>query len=337
MKAFYLPLLCVILLSACGGDSAPNTNTPSPIPQPLDAQTLLNQATSDSDVAGILAYIQTRNDDAQIYVAGYREISSLTPIEQHDQFKIASISKLYIAIAVTRLVARERLHLNDSVATWLPEYISSIDNLESVTIEHLIKHRSGIPDFDSQVGFSWENPHTDLSQTLAFVFGKPADFEPNAEYEYSNTNYLLLGLIMDRVLGFEHEIFIQDEILTPLSLNNTLLHQSTTSNEAMVHGYWGGIDRIEQRYDIPGGSMVSTIADTGRFIRALNDGSLFEAGEEAIYPYFYTHSGWLPGYQSIAGYHQASNSVIILFVNSTGGQSESILRQTYDNLIKTLT
>ncbi|WP_164084617.1 serine hydrolase domain-containing protein [Alteromonas flava] len=336
-----MSVILVILLASCGGGSdgqtsaPPPTNTQPPAPQ-LSASEILQQAAQNPDVAGIMVYLQQADAAPQQYAAGVSNRMTANPMQTDQLFKVASISKLFIAIAATRLIADERLGMDDTLATWLPEYTAQIENAEGITLRQLIMHRSGVPDFDSQTGFSWQNAHTSLTDTLAYALNKPADFAPDSRYEYSNTNYLLLGLILDRVLTFSHHQYIQDELLTPLGMYNTYGLQADAPQEQLVHGYWQGVDRKTQTYAIPGGSMVSSVDDIGRFIRALNDGSLFSAQEAALYPYFYNHSGWLPGYQSIATYLPNSDTVLVIFVNSTGGNSEAVLQDTFDELLKTL-
>ena len=334
--------ICCTALLGCGGSSgSPDKNvsmpiSPAPPQAPITIESLVEQAADNADVAGVIAYVQQRSNAANLFAAGYSDLNANTAISSTDQFKIARISKLFIAVGATKLISAQRLHLSDSLAVWLPELSNRIENAESITVELLIEHRSGVPDFDSQSGFSWENAHTSLSDTLDFALDKPADFSPNARYEYSNTNYLLLGLIMDRLLSFNHEQMLIDDIIATLELNDTVLQQANADQQRLVHGYWNDVDRFDQVYAIPGGSMVSTIDDVGRFIRALNDGSLMTEEEQNFYRYFYNHSGWVPGYQSIAGYHQSTDSVVVIFVNSTGGASESIIRSTYDSIVDSL-
>lgn len=88
----------------------------------------------------------------------------------------------------------------------------------------------------------------------------------------------------------------------------------------------------------PGGSMVATAQDVGIFLRALNDGSLLNKQEQAIYSsvYKYEHTGLLPGYESIARYHKDIDAVVIQFVNTSGGNAWTISEIVYDNIIKML-
>jgi hypothetical protein len=89
---------------------------------------------------------------------------------------------------------------------------------------------------------------------------------------------------------------------------------------------------------VPGGSMVASAEDVGIFLRALNDGSLLNDREQAIYSsvYEYEHTGLLPGYSSIARYYKDIDAVVVLFVNTSGGESWSITEIVYDRIIKIL-
>ena len=190
----------------------------------------------------------------------------------------------------------------------------------------MLQHRSGIPDFDSQAGFDWQNSHSDIDDTLDYILGKSANFTPNSQYEYSNSNYLLIAKVMDKALGFDHSIFIKEQIFQPLALDNTFYQLEEVDITRMISGYWLGVDRTEQHYVIPGGSMVSTLQDTSKFIRALNTGTLMSAQEQETYRDVYGlgHSGWLPGYQSVARYNSDKDLVLIQFINSTGQGTENI-------------
>ncbi len=234
-------------------------------------------------------------------------------------------------MSVVKVHHQNLLSLDDSLAFWLPELSSQIANAEQITMRMLVQHCSGITDFDSQQGFSWENPHTDIDETLVFALDKPANFSPNAKYEYSNTNYLLLAKILAKALGYDHGIFIREQILVPLELTSTYVYPNEIDLSLLAKGYWHNIERSEQAYMIPGGAMISTIDDIGRFIRALNKGALLSDEERATYTqvYSFDHSGWLPGYQSIARYYQAKDLVLVQFVNTTGGSSEQIASDTF--------
>jgi CubicO group peptidase (beta-lactamase class C family) len=121
---------------------------------------------------------------------------------------------------------------------------------------------------------------------------------------------------MDNTLGFDNFLFIQEEILMPLNLNNTFSSLSEVNIEDVMSGYHVGhpFDLKENDY-----GMHATAEDVGIFLRALNDGTLFDQGEQEIYSsiYEYEHSGWVPGYQSFAKYNKDLDAVLIQFYSTT--------------------
>jgi CubicO group peptidase (beta-lactamase class C family) len=204
----------------------------------------------------------------------------------------------------------------------------------------LLQHCSGIPNFTDHDGFDWFTTQTEINKTLELVLDEPADFKPDARTSYSNTNYLLIGRILDKVLGYSHQQYIDSEILAPLGLTNTYSLLSQVEYEDVVSGYWYQYDDDLRHLDylIPGGSMVATAQDVGIFLRALNDGSLLNDDEHAIYSsiYEYEHTGWLPGYYSIARYHKDIDTVVVQFVNTTGGNTIMISAIVYNRIVKIL-
>lgn len=325
-------------LVACGGGTN-NTDVSTPdTPAPPSPPSSVPDIVADmaQSVDGVIVYVEQREKEPLIATAGISNRETQSPISAQQLFKTASISKLFIAVAATKLINEGAFQLQDSLALWLPELAERIENSHSITIEQIIQHRSGIPDFDSQTGFSWQAPHTNIDNTLAYALDKPADFAPNERYEYSNTNYLLLAKIMDTALGYSHYQYIDDNILAPLDLSNTYHQLEQVNPEELVSGYWENIDRKTQDYVIPGGSMIATAQNVATFLRALNTGSLLNTEERQLYRYWYSHSGWLPGYQSVANYYPDIDAVVVVFVNSTGNGSENIMNTGLSQILSFL-
>ena len=182
----------------------------------------------------------------------------------------------------------------------------------------MLQHRSGIPNFTDAPGY-WENPPNSPEEALEGALDLPANFAPDAEYGYSNTNYFLLGALITKVVGYSHWQYIEEEILIPLELNNTYTSIDDVNLDDVMSGYWVGYGP-DLKHD-PHGTMLATAEDVGIFVRALNDGSLLNDNEQAIYTsvYEYGHSGLIPGYQSIARYHSDIDTVVVQFVNTAGG------------------
>ncbi|MGH1364205.1 MAG: serine hydrolase domain-containing protein [Calditrichia bacterium] len=289
---------------------------------------------------GIVVYVQKADKPATLYSAGWKNRENKIPADPQALFKIASISKLYIAVAVAELVNEKRLSLDSTLADYLPEFAGRIENAERINLRVLVQHRSGIYNYSDHPDYPWTSPYKDNMGPSELVLDMPADFEPDAEYRYSNTNYWLIGLILDKVLGYSHHQYVREEILLPLELNNTYSLLSEVNLNEVMSGYYVGYGPDIKYNDFihPGGSMVATVKDVGVFIRALNDGSLLTDQEQSIYSsiYKYNHTGLLPGYQSIARYHEDMDTVVIQFVNTSGGNAWEISKIVYNRIAQIL-
>ncbi|MFM1878933.1 MAG: hypothetical protein RLZZ241_1799 [Bacteroidota bacterium] len=289
---------------------------------------------------GIVVYVAQGNEPPQWYTAGWKDRDKKILADSKAYFKIASISKLYIAAAVAKLIAKGTLHPDSNLATYLPELKDRIANSTSITLRMLVQHRSGIPNFTDQDTYPWDSPPKTNTATLDYVLDKDADFEPDTDYAYSNTNYLLLGEILDRVLGYNHHRYIQENLIQPLGLRHTFSLFSDVDPDSVASGYFEGYP-----YDIkfndfinPGGSMVATASDVGTFVGALNKGTLLSPEEQEIYSglYVYEHTGLVPGYESFASYDAELDAVVVQFVNSSGGISWSVSEGIYNRIFKIL-
>lgn len=309
------------------------------LPLPDTVQEQVNEAV-DLGFDGIIVYVDETGKPPEIYTAGWHDRKNQLPADPHALFKIGSISKLYVAVAVAKLVSKERLSLDKTLAEYFPELLGRIENAEKITLRSMVEHRSGIPDLTDIPNF-WEDPPESNQEALELVMDLPANFEPDADYEYSNTNYLLLSEIIDKVLGYSFHQYIKEEILLPLALNNTFGMLSEVDIDDVMSGYYVGVesDIKTNDYSLNGyGSMVATAQDVGIFLRALNDGSLFDEGEQKIYSsiYVYEHTGLVPGYQSIAKYHKDIDAVVIQFVNTAGGYYWNTGEIIYSRIVKIL-
>ncbi|MDF9800847.1 D-alanyl-D-alanine carboxypeptidase [Catalinimonas alkaloidigena] len=284
------------------------------LPLPDTVQEQLDEAIGHG-FEGMVVYIDQTGKPPQYFASGWHNRESEIPAKPDALFKIASISKLYDAVAVTKLVSDERLSLDKTIADYLPELVGRIENAENITLRLMIQHRSGIPNFTDAPNF-WATPTETYEESLALIQGKPANFEPGEDYEYCNTNYLLINKIMDDILGYENFQFIQEEILIPLNLNHTFASLSEVNIDNVMSGYHVGYPHDLKTNDY---GMHATAEDVGTFLRALNDGSVFDEGEQEIYSsvYEYEHAGWVPGYQSFAKYHKDLDAVIIEFYSTT--------------------
>ncbi len=288
---------------------------------------------------GAILYINQKGKTTQ-YASGWCNRENQIPAHPKSLFKIASISKLYIAAAVAKLMAVDSLSLDKSLKDYLPERASRIENSEEITLKLLVQHRSGIPNFSDHPDYPWTSPFKKNNDTYSLVYDMPADFQPNEKYSYSNTNYLLIGEILDKTLGYSHHDYINKEIVQKLGLEHTYSLLKDVNLDEVMSGYYFGYENDIKYNDFvqPGGSMVATASDVGVFLRALNNGTLLTEKEQNIYAsiYVYEHTGLLPGYQSIAKYYKDIDTVVVLFVNTSGGNSWSMMEILLKKIEKVL-
>ncbi|MBR9923303.1 MAG: beta-lactamase family protein [Bacteroidetes bacterium] len=306
-----------------------------PIPDTVQEQV---DKSGDYGFDGIIVYVDTAGEAPEWFTSGYKDRESKTPADPNALFKIASVDKLYNALAVAKMVRSGKLSLDKSLAAYLPELENRIEYADQISLRMMVQHRSGIPNFTDTFNY-WAEPKESDDEKLALILDQPARFQPDQDYEYSNTNYLLLGRIMDRELGYDRFQFVQEEILDPLELNRTFGSIHEVNIEDVMSGYYVGYDQdLKTDYNA---SMMATAEDLGKFIRALNDGSAFiDKAEQDIYSsiYRYGHTGLIPGYQTIARYHSDMDAVVIQFTNTVDfeGYNWSLSEIMYKRILKVL-
>lgn len=264
---------------------------------------------------GMIVYVGRADEPPAFYTGGWKDRNNKIPADPRALFKIASISKLYVAVSMAKLANDKRLSLDDSVADYFPELVGRIENIETITLRLMVQHRSGIPSFTNHPAF-WQDEQENSKRALEFALDLPASFEPDKGYEYSNTNYLLLRQVIEKVVGYSHHQYIKEKILIPLGLNNTFSSLNEVDLDSVMSGYYVG---IEEDFKTHEHGMLATAEDVGLFLRALNDGSVFDEGEQEIYSsiYVYEHGGLVPGYQSLAEYHKDIDTVVVQFISTT--------------------
>jgi CubicO group peptidase (beta-lactamase class C family) len=278
---------------------------------------------------GVIVYVDTKGKEPELYASGWHDRDAKIPAYPSALFKIASIAKLYDASAIAKLAASELLSLDKTLADYMPELADRIQYAEQITLRMMVQHRSGIPNFTDQPEFKWGESSLNV---LDFVYDKPADFEPGTDYAYSNTNYLLLQQIMERLLGYPYGQYIHTEMLAPLGISNTYFSVKEVNQDDLMSGYYQGYPADFKHLDQ---GMVATAEDVGKFLRALNDGSLFSEQEAKIYSslYEYSHDGWVLGYMSKAHYHPDIDTVVIQFINTTGGDTLVLNDALYSRVV----
>lgn len=298
---------------------------PETVQQELDA--FIEQG-----VDGVIVYVDKKGQKPEFYMSGVDNRTEQTPVRPDALFKIASIAKLYDAAAITKLIGEGRLSLDGYLADYLPIAKERIEYADKITIRMMVQHRSGIPNFTDHDSYHWGELDFDV---MDLVLDQPAAFAPDSDYAYSNSNYLLLGLIIGKITGAPHGEYVREKILEPLGLTRTFFSVNEVEKSELMSGYHIGYEpdlrHLDQGY-------VSTAREVAIFLRALNEGTFFTSKEQEIYSsiYEYNHTGWVLGYQSIARYHPQDDMVVIQFVSTTGNDLVLLTKILYERVLDIL-
>jgi|GEM_PF-497881 len=195
-----------------------------------------------------LSMLVYTNKGTWIGTAGYSSIENKTPLQLWNVFHSASVIKTYMAVATLKLAEHGKLQLNDKIDKYLPSaYADKIANGHEATVLNLLNHTSGIPDFlfDSKHETDYYNNFYAKFSTedyLKYIFNKKAVFTVGEKYEYCNTNYLLLALVLDRVAG-NHANVLTELLFKPYGLAHTYY-----KNEAGYPAPFGAVNTYVDLY-----------------------------------------------------------------------------------------
>ncbi|WP_186785995.1 serine hydrolase domain-containing protein [Paenibacillus agilis] len=240
-------------------------------------------------IPGIL--LQTRKDGVvQHYTAGKASIYAERSMQSNFHFRIGSVTKTFVSVTMLQLVGEGKVSLNDTVDKWLPGLVqgNGYDG-QQITIRQLLNHTSGIASYTDDVFLQkvYENRFKSFSSEELVQEGlrqKPL-FTPGTQASYSNTNYIIAAMIIEKVTGDTYAKQIEERIIKPLKLNNTFIPGTSTKlPKPHARGYYqlklGGplqdFTELNATSAHASGGMISTADDLNRFISALLSGKLLK-------------------------------------------------------------
>jgi CubicO group peptidase (beta-lactamase class C family) len=218
---------------------------------------------------GIFNGVMLIAEDGQIIyhqAMGYADLENRFPLKTNTPFYIASLTKQFTSMAIMMLKERGKLEFDSKLSDFFPEFPSYA---EQVTIRHLLTHTAGIPDH-----FELGAYKTDLTnaEVLDLLIRQPKlEFFPGVQFKYSNGNYVLLALIVERVSGESYQEFLRNNIFRPLGMNQTLVYDESKpmiDNRALGYNQFGEKDDYELLTKGAGG-VFSTAEDLFKWDQAL--------------------------------------------------------------------
>lgn len=248
----------------------------------------------EGGVTGMIATL-TENGKTVTLTSGVADIVTRAPIPvaPPQRVRIGSISKTFTSAVVLQLVAEGRIRLDEPVDAYLPGLLrgEGIDG-RAITVRQMLRHQSGLSELT-------DDPRVDEYQAalagrimtpaeeIAIILSRPADFAPGTRFEYSNSNYIVAGVLVERVTGASYVDELNRRILKPLGLNDTYLpapgeldiQGPHPKGFADIDGVVTDVSRIEPSVPWGAGGMVSTGDDLNRFYQALLAGQVVPAAE----------------------------------------------------------
>ena len=270
---------------------------------------------------------------------GFADIKGKKRANSKTKYKIGSITKTFTAVVVMQLVEEKKLTLETKLSDFYPD----IKNANKITINDLLAHSSGIYSFTDDADYKTyaAKPQT-KSQLLEKIKAGKAQFEPNAKAEYSNSNYVLLGWIIEDVTKSSYQSNVENRIIKKIGLLNTGFSPNINSanNEAFSYHMTGKTweEAGKEDMSIPGGagSIIASASDLTKFISALFSGKLLKQPSLEsmatiengfgkglfMMPFgerkFFGHTGGIENFSSTLGFYPKEKLAIALLDNGQG-------------------
>lgn len=217
-------------------------------------------------------------------------------------FRLGSITKQFTACAVLKLMEQGKLFLNDDIRKYIPDFPQKN---KTITIEALLTHTSGIINYTGLPSFTDELKRKDLNpkQLVELFKNEPLEFEPGTDYKYSNSGYVLLGYILEKVTGKPYGEYIEETIFKPLGMKNSYYDSPTKLIAGRVAGYvqrnghYRNADFLSMTLPYAAGSLASTAEDLQKWYSALHNGQFLKPETlTKAYGSFKLSNGRLTGY-----------------------------------------
>lgn len=354
----YTPFLALALFVSCTQRPEKKAGVPGTVPPP-PVSTISNEDKAKFQRA-IQAFIDTSFPTGRLngsilvakngeilyeYYAGFNNPRrKQDSIDQNTPFHLASVSKTVTAVAVLKLWQDGKLNITDSVSKYLPGF-----PCEGVTIKTLLNHRSGLPNYVHYMErLGWDrNRIMTNKDVLDFIIERKKDIDigpADRHFSYSNTNYALLALIIEKASGMPYADYLKTTFFNPLGMTSSYLYTSQDSARSIASYFYSGRQYAFDYLDMVYGdkNVYSTVRDLLKFDQALNSGKLLnkEVLNQAYTPYSFEkpgknnyglgwrmvllangkkliyHNGWWHGYRTAFYRMPDENAVIIALCNN---------------------
>lgn len=358
MKVPLVVLAALLLVaSACA---------PDPVNAASDLPGLLSAWQARSGAVGVAMAVARPGQDDWTGAAGLSDRETGKPLRVDDRFRIASVTKTFTAVVALQLVEEGRLSPEDRVT----RHVASFPWGDAVTVRHLLAHSSGIPDYWHANNFldqllEQRDKRWAADEVIGLVANRPLAFRPGTHFSYSNTNYKVLGQVIEAAAGASWASEVRRRILSPLGMTDTFIPSVEAVPGGVIPGYFdddhdGDIENVGggpwPALETEGeavGNLVSTVSDLLRFDLALFRGQLLGSGsmaaimadrrgytvgvqrwEAAFDVSAVGHSGSDPGFASTMAYLPDHDMAIVVLSNDARSDPSDLVAVTARLLVR---
>jgi CubicO group peptidase (beta-lactamase class C family) len=266
---------------------------------------------------------------------GFADISRGLKASEKSKYRIASITKTFTAVLILQAVDERKLELNQTIDKYFP----TVGNADKITIEHLLRHRSGLYNFTDSAWTSWYTEPKTEKEMIEIIIKGGNDFEPDTKMAYSNSGFVLLTYILEKIYEKPFSNLLEEKISRPIGLENTYLGGKINTENGECNSYtfhdknWKLETEAEMSQLLGAGAMTSTTTDLIKFSNALFSGKLIS--EESLQkmitmkdyfgmglvqmPFYehigFGHTGGLDGFGSLLIYFPANNISFVYISN----------------------
>ncbi|MBP8239045.1 MAG: beta-lactamase family protein [Saprospiraceae bacterium] len=387
-KSLYFLLIVLLALCSCrkGEDIVPAfyqcqfdfPDSSAVNPYHHEYQSLLDDMTSDG-VVGVMMSVFQPSTGMWIGAAGKADLHNHIGMKPCNISRVGSTVKMFTATTVLKLAEEGKFSLDDKIADYLQgDVIDKIENADQATIRQLLQHSSGIYNYIQNLQFQTASLNDLIkgwkaADLLQYAYHQPAYFQPGEDVRYSNTGYIMLGMLIEHVEGKPFYEVFEEKIFAPLGLSMTTFAATDPVPDGIVRGYidiYSNVQVIECTYFsgwdyyTADGGLISNPYDLNVFFRALMEGRIIhthslhemltwktpENPDPAFFPISYglgifkietpqgiayMHSGDAIGYYANMMYFPDDGTTIVYAVNSNYGKIDPLVstKDAMENII----
>lgn len=305
-KFLFLPIFFILIAFSCKkadvfeisyyNCSLPFVDSSNQNPNNAKYRNLIDQLCTKGMV-GLSLAVYTPNTGTWLGAAGKADIHNNIPFNPCNITRVGSTVKMFTATTVLKLYEEGKIDLDKKIADYLNgSYIEKIEHAEKATVRQLLQHSSGIYNYIQNPVFQTSSLN-DLTKVwqpnelLSYAFNKSAYFEPGTDVRYSNTNYILLGFLIEKIEGKPFYKVFEEKIFQPLQLTSTTFAAENPIPAGIVRGYidmYSNFNVIESTqfsgwdYYTADGGLISTPYDLNKFFKSLISGEIIQPNTLAL-------------------------------------------------------